>query len=96
MGSKIQPSPASIQFKHKIFATSILFVLTQDFVDVFKSFCVFVSLHGFPVLLKVEFQWLDVVVETEGGHGEEDVLPVDRFALLSLATVTRLTVAGKI
>ena len=55
-----------------------------------------VSLHGFPVLLKVEFQWLDVVVETEGGHGEEDVLTVDRFALLSLATVTRLTVAGKI
>ena len=55
-----------------------------------------VSLHGFPVLLKVEFQWLDVVVETKGGHGEEDVLPVDRFALLSLATVTRLTVARKI
>ena len=34
--------------------------------------------------MEVELERLDVVVEAEGGHGEEDVLPVDRLPLLRL------------
>ena len=44
------------------------------------------SLHALSVLLEVELERLDVVVEAEGGHGEEDVLAVDRLPLLSLAS----------
>ena len=44
------------------------------------------SLRALSVLLEVELERLDVVVEAEGGHGEEDVLPVDRLPLLRLTS----------
>ena len=44
------------------------------------------SLHALSVLLEVELERLDVVVEAEGGHGEEDVLPVDGLPLLRLTS----------
>ena len=44
------------------------------------------SLHALSVLLEVELERLHVVVEAEGGHGEEDVLAVDRLPLLSLTS----------
>ena len=37
-----------------------------------------------PVFLEVLFQWLDIVVEAEGAHGEQYVFPVDCLSLLSL------------
>ena len=46
------------------------------------------SLHALSVLLEVELERLHVVVEAEGGHGEEDVLAVDRLPLLRLASET--------
>ena len=38
--------------------------------------------------LEVQLQRLDVVVEPECGHGEQDVLAVDRLALLGLGQGT--------
>jgi len=39
---------------------------------------------GTQALLPTYLEGLDIVVEAEGGHGKQYVLPVDRLTLLSL------------
>lgn len=43
-----------------------------------------------PVLLQVQLQRFDVVVESQGGHGVENIFPVDRLPTFVVAPVTRL------
>ena len=52
-----------------------------------------VTLHRLAVLLQVELQRLHVVVEAQRGHGEEDVLAVDRLPLLGLRRKKRTDVS---
>ena len=48
------------------------------------------ALDGLAGLLQVDLERADVVVEAERRHGEQDVLAVDRLALLLVAPLRRL------
>ena len=41
------------------------------------------------VLLQVDLEGVHVLLESEGGHGPEQIVPVDSLALLLLALVAR-------
>lgn len=41
------------------------------------------------VFVEVELEWFDVVVEAEGHHRRQNVVPVDGLAFLRLALVAR-------
>ena len=37
-----------------------------------------------PIFLQVQFEWFNIVVESQGGHCEQDILTIDRLTLLCL------------
>lgn len=51
---------------------------------------VLLLLCGLAVLLQVQLQGLHVIVEAQGGHGEENVLAVDCFPSFVMAPVAGL------
>lgn len=63
-----------------------LSLLTQDVLaQTFELFiALLIALHALAIFLQIQLERFDIVVETQCGHGEQDVFSVDSFPLLGL------------